>query len=660
MASWNPFRRLFACYDDVDGEEKEKEGKMTAGSLADRAVSSSKPKFLKLPKFFKKNNVQNNDIKCKEIPLTFKQNLNEKRFLVAAKQLINREERLFSVKQDGVGSNKSRVEEEEDDEERLRKDSEDLFKAVWYTVENTFEVQTEKEKEALKQAVLVLQQEDEQDRRWQGVGEKERPLWRPRCCRKTHGSLLQNMVERRMDEAMPDSSVGIQSSIQKEIIGKGKRLKEDLLHVAKHVRCCYPEDNVCQLYATLYHQAFSTKLREIADFGLSDEDCEHVLQWVNIHYPSILENNEFTGFITYKELERLLPENTLTSLEEQVLIKKENEVQKWCQNILREEKKDPELRDGCYISNLAIDTIGCIHGALKSTQEILGSCSKPERITHTIKDFLINYQTFLENIIEENQANTDAVLKANLLCIRQFREHITKHQELFPAPIRTECMHLLITIREKIHSYFTKPIHSSLKVKYTKLGTREWLKNSENVCTELLDGLNEHILNFTKLDKTCLKELLSQLHKEVLAEYVRKTMKKKIKLTDEKKQEQAAKALRDNSQKIQALFSEAGSNLDDLREILPKLAEVLTLKDPQFIALEIVKLSRDYPDFSEAHACAWLYLKANLSTSDQKNIKKTFSEFREPDLLDGQDRDQDQEQDPLDSSRNFFSKVLLN
>uniref|UniRef100_A0A3B1IIU3 Tumor necrosis factor, alpha-induced protein 2b n=1 Tax=Astyanax mexicanus TaxID=7994 RepID=A0A3B1IIU3_ASTMX len=441
------------------------------------------------------------------IPLTFKQNLNEKRFLVAAKQLINREERLFSVKQDGVGSNKSRVEEEEDDEERLRKDSEDLFKAVWYTVENTFEVQTEKEKEALKQAVLVLQQEDEQDRRWQGVGEKERPLWRPLCCRKTHGSLLQNMVERRMDEAMPDSSVGIQSSIQKEIIGKGKRLKEDLLHVAKHVRCCYPEDNVCQLYATLYHQAFSTKLREIADFGLSDEDCEYVLQWVNIHYP----------------------------------------------------------------------------------------------------------------------------------------EHITKHQELFPAPIRTECMHLLITIREKIHSYF-----------YTKLGTREWLKNSENVCTELLDGLNEHILNFTKLDKTCLKELLSQLHKEVLAEYVRKTMKKKIKLTDEKKQEQAAKALRDNSQKIQALFSEAGSNLDDLREILPKLAEVLTLKDPQFIALEIVKLSRDYPDF-EAHACAWLYLKANLSTSDQKNIKKTFSEFREPDLLDGQDRDQDQEQDPLYSSRNFFS-----
>uniref|UniRef100_W5K2Y5 Tumor necrosis factor, alpha-induced protein 2b n=1 Tax=Astyanax mexicanus TaxID=7994 RepID=W5K2Y5_ASTMX len=458
---------------------------MTAGSLADRAVSSSKPKFLKLPKFFKKNNVQNNDIKCKgktlsithlTIPLTFKQNLNEKRFLVAAKQLINREERLFSVKQDGVGSNKSRVEEEEDDEERLRKDSEDLFKAVWYTVENTFEVQTEKEKEALKQAVLVLQQEDEQDRRWQGVGEKERPLWRPLCCRKTHGSLLQNMVERRMDEAMPDSSVGIQSSIQKEIIGKGKRLKEDLLHVAKHVRCCYPEDNVCQLYATLYHQAFSTKLREIADFGLSDEDCEYVLQWV----------------------------------------------------------------------------------------------------------------------------------------------------------------------------------------KYTKLGTREWLKNSENVCTELLDGLNEHILNFTKLDKTCLKELLSQLHKEVLAEYVRKTMKKKIKLTDEKKQEQAAKALRDNSQKIQALFSEAGSNLDDLREILPKLAEVLTLKDPQFIALEIVKLSRDYPDFSEAHACAWLYLKANLSTSDQKNIKKTFSEFREPDLLDGQDRDQDQEQDPLYSSRNFFSKVLLN
>lgn len=55
------------------------------------------------------------------------------------------------------------------------------------------------------------------------------------------------------------------------------------------------------------------------------------------------------------------------------------------------------------------------------------------------------------------------------------------------------------------------------------------------------------------------QELVSKLHEEVLAEYVRKMMKKKIKFKDEKKQQQAAETLCGNSQKIHNLFTEAVS-----------------------------------------------------------------------------------------------------
>lgn len=58
---------------------------------------------------------------------------------------------------------------------------------------------------------------------------------------------------------------------------------------------------------------------------------------------------------------------------------------------------------------------------------------------------------------------------------------------------------------------------------------------------------------------------------------------------------------------------------------------------------------------SEAHASAWLHLKANLSPSDLKKIKKTFSLWNastSESTVDGQD--------PLHSSRNFFSKVAIN
>ncbi|XP_036429964.1 tumor necrosis factor alpha-induced protein 2-like [Colossoma macropomum] len=649
-------------------------------STIERAISLSKSKFSKFQKvnlpFFKKNllnteevqdewhrkcvcdceEVQNDDIQPAEIPLTFEQNLKEQHFAVAGKQLVNREEHLFSVKQDGVGSSKSLVEEEEDSEESLRKDFEDLLEEVWSTVENSFEVQTENEKEALKQAVLVIQQEEEQDRRWEGVAEKERPPWRPRCCRWTHDSLLQNIVQRRMEEAKLDSNADIKSSIQKEIIGKGKQLKEDLLHIAEHVRSCYPGENVCQLYAKLYHQAFCAKLREITDYGLSDDDCSHVLQWVNIHYPSIMRRKELKEVIEYEQLKALLPENMLEPLEEQCLPEIEDKLQTWCQNILKEEKAEPELRDGCYFSPLATDVIECVHGAIKLAQEVLGSCSKPQRITHQIKEFFIYYQDYLKSMTEGNQGNTDAVLKANLLCIRQFREYMTMNQELFPAHIKSDCMNLLVSIRELCHGYFTKSVQKDLKGTYAKLGTSEWLKHSEHVCGELLEGVDTHIQKLTNLDETCFKDLLSHLHKEVLAEYVRTLMKKKIKLGDEKIQQQAAEALCDNNQRIHSLFIEAGSKMDDLEDVLPRLAEVLTLKAVHFIEFELMNLSKSYPDFSEAHVCAWLHLKATLSTSELRMIRKTFSELRE---LNTPKEIDNQELDPLYSSRDFFSKVLV-
>ncbi|KAL6487274.1 hypothetical protein MHYP_G00039000 [Metynnis hypsauchen] len=191
---------------------------------------------------------------------------------------------------------------------------------------------------------------------------------------------------------------------------------------------------------------------------------------------------------------------------------------------------------------------------------------------------------------------------------------------------------------------------------YAKLGTSEWLKHSEHVCGELLEGVDIHIQKLIDLDKTCLQDMLSHLHKQVLAEYVRTLMKKKMKLGDEKIQQQAVEALCDNNQRIHTLFIEAGSKMDDLKDVLPRLAEVLTLKAVHFIEFELMNLYKSYPDFSEAHVCAWLHLMANLSTSELRMIRKSFSELRE---LNAPKETDYQAQDLLYSGRDFFSKVLL-
>lgn len=180
-----------------------------------------------------------------------------------------------------MGTSKSMLEEDE-----LNKDFEELLEKIMSTVEKSLNVETNEDIEFLKEAVQAIDQEEEQDRRWEVVAQNERPPWRPRRCRLNHDGRLQNMVMQRMEEANLDSNVNISSSVQLEVTAKGKQLKEDLLKIAKNIVSCYPKENICQLYAEIYHQIFSDKLREIADYGLADDDCIHVLQWVNNHYPT--------------------------------------------------------------------------------------------------------------------------------------------------------------------------------------------------------------------------------------------------------------------------------------------------------------------------------------------------------------------------------------
>lgn len=140
--------------------------------------------------------------------------------------------------------------------------------------------------EVLMSAVKAIALEDEQDKRWKQRTETA-PAWRPGGWRSLHDGTLRSLVERRMDSpSTPTSSSVKLSSVQEDITSMAMQLKEDLLLVANAVKDCYPpEMDICNFYATLYHQTFSARLRKIAEFGLEDKDCMSVLQWVNDYYP---------------------------------------------------------------------------------------------------------------------------------------------------------------------------------------------------------------------------------------------------------------------------------------------------------------------------------------------------------------------------------------
>ncbi|XP_029590163.1 tumor necrosis factor alpha-induced protein 2-like [Salmo trutta] len=610
-----------------------------------------KLKMPKIPGFVRRQRSPKPSTTCRvesnppptEVIMDFLENLKENRLVEACQQLLLREDKLFdqeTMTVEGLGQVCN-----EDDEDTLHKDYETLLLHLWMAVHTTFSSTPSGEHlEILRSAVETITLLEEKDQQWEGrrEGSSETPVWRPHQCRLTHDTLLEKIVDSRMRNAAVEednvsvSNSNLSTSMEREVCRMGKCLKEDVLRVASDVRDCYPPDfDVCNLYVRLYHQKFSARLTELARSGLDVDDCNYLLCWVNNYYPNdILKHKDLEGHINIESLGTLLSEKDLTTLEEQYLLQKESTVRTWFSKALSKKEegwlsgKSPELIDGYCFCPLAIDIIQAVDGAMREARTILGSEARAQRILRQLDSFLISYKSSLEEFVKRTGENTQAVVKASLVNIEQFRDFIVRREESIPEEIKTSCMSTLADLRDCGYGYFTGPIHEELRVQYRRLWTQAWFTGGQMVLDEVLGKLDRHMQQFTDLKPICMEELLGRLHMEMMVEYVKRMMKKKMKLKDKEQQEAAAKLLAEDSSKLSTYFTEAGSKINWLSEVLPKMAEVVRLQDPGSIQLEIVTLARDFPDLSWRHISALLSLKDNLSTADVQGIKESLVENR--------------------------------
>ncbi|KAJ8269995.1 hypothetical protein GJAV_G00109110 [Gymnothorax javanicus] len=609
---------------------------------------------LKLPKFKKGPRNPKTAIETVDIASprehSFKENMEQGLLKEAGRQLIAREELLF---QRGSGPEGTETEAWEKQVDALQADYETLLVQVLLAIQNSFGT-TAGEMVALSSAVGVVLQEEEQDRRWQVENGSEAPPWRPRQYQLTHDALLQGIVKKRMDN-MEDVACAekLSSSLKKDVCKMGKQVHADLLKVARDLKVCYPAKfGVCNAYARLYHQAFSSRLVKMTEFDLDLEDLIYLLSWAHVYYPNdILKHKELENYIDSEALGPLLPEAVDKALEEKYLQKKEGQVGAWLSSALKKEEKSwscgelPELvkssSDCYYFSPVAIDVIQLVSSAVKETKAIFGDTSRPQGIVCQLENFFMGYKKSLEELIKVNPVNTNPLLKANLASIQQLKEFLEKNVDLLPEDRHKTCQALLQDLEDTIFSYYLNVFHLELRVLYKQIWTQAWLATGVKQLVESLDCL---ISDCVELKSSCRQELMSRLHVQVMVEYVRRMMKGKLKLKSREQQEMAASLLSEDSEKLSVVFKEAGSGEGWLGDLLPKLAEVMKLQDPGSIQLEVITLAECYPDLSEKHIVVLLRLK-NLSSSHIKRIRESLAVNRSAVIP--------------ENARSFFSSVPL-
>ncbi|XP_067273186.1 tumor necrosis factor alpha-induced protein 2a isoform X2 [Pseudorasbora parva] len=511
----------------------------------------------------------------------------------------------------------------------------------------------EDNQETLKSLLTSILQEEAQERCRNEEVVEEHPIWSPVKCRQIK-TLLKIVVEERMKIAENENKVDkLSTSLKREVCRMGKQVQKDLLRVVRNLRECYPPDfDICRTYAQLYHQTFSARLQELARSCSDFEDCFYILSWIVDYYPkNILQHKELEEHINNSSLGSLLPEEDLKRLEEQYFSYKENEVRKWLSNALENEVKkwsdgfEPEIMDGYYFSSLAVDVLPLVDITVNEVKALSGCESRAWCLLNQLDSFLSSYKKSLEKLVKRKPTNIPKILSANLADIHHIRDYLQKPEHPFSEDTRTTQLSTLANLKDICHKYFLSRIHRKLKPLYRKLWTQAWFAGHCEVVEELTKALEDIKDQFKELKPVCREELLAELHVEVMVEYVRRVMKRKLKLKDKEQQKAAAEFICDDNSKICSVLSKVGSNEEWLCQILPKLSEILRLQDPESLQLEIATLARDYPDISEQHVLAVLNLKTNLSISDLGRIEACLSETR---------GSKDTESSPC-----FFSKVII-
>ncbi|CAK6980990.1 tumor necrosis factor alpha-induced protein 2-like [Scomber scombrus] len=572
---------------------------------------------------------------------TFEQCLEDRRLCEASQLLIEREERLFEEIREA-----EELKHKEEEIDRLAADRralEDLIKQILKQ-----SLKTEVNIEALTSAVKAIRQEEEQDQLWKQRGGTP-PAWRPSEWEELHDSTLCSLMTERMENPSPPAdSVVDRSSLQVDVCGMGKQLKQDLQWVVDVVKTCYPpEMHICNSYARWYHQFFSARLRKIAEFGLGDKDCTFLLRWVNEFYPEILQ--KLADEIDHEALGWLLPEDLLEPLEEQYLNKKQSDLTTYIGRVLEEAREkwdkgeNPEREDGCFVSTVSYDIIQLINGIVTAAIKIVGDQRKAQNLTRPLKNLLERFKTFQDDIMKRSKPNSKPFIKANLGCVKQFRDVLVTRSHLFPQDVRESCLSILNDMKLSAHTYLLSSVHEVLKPHYRKLGISDWL-NKPRPFDNLLHSIEQEIGELQGSTEACHQELIGQLHQEVTIEYVRRLLKGEVKLKNKEQEKKAYKTVKDNAESLHSLFIRQGSKEDWLKEILNKIAEVLKLQDLPAIQMEVVSLAADCPDLSGKHVSALLKLRTNLTKAHRKTVKDTLS-----DTL--------RETNTLNAQRPFFSRV---
>ncbi|XP_015487660.1 exocyst complex component 3-like protein 4 isoform X3 [Parus major] len=354
-----------------------------------------------------------------------------------------------------------------------------------------------------------------------------------------------------------------------------EHLREDLLKVKSSVKECYPEEyQVCDTYVEAFHNAIASHLQELSQGPLDFHELYTLLDWVanTYHSEHFLGHPQLKPEVKTENLSLLLTPADWDKLKNDYIASAKGKIESYFGNILRLEvtekwKKEvhSEEKENLYQTSLSFD----IQTIIGQHVKLSGAISRS-----------------LETKMLE-------------LCMAELLEFIPRFEQEFMEWSTAQDSPIFVPYLVAYINSFHDLV-SGLETAF-KVNTEELQK--------ILAALTRNFINhfLTKL-RTKTQELLHEVHKYMVKEYITQVIKPRWKMNRETRQ-QVSRKMSLEAEIIHNTLMDQGSDANWLLPSIEHIANIIGEKTKDKIKAHVKELCQDYPDIRKEHVLAILALR---------------------------------------------------
>lgn len=529
--------------------------------------------------------------------------------------------------------------------------SDELAKQLWMVLQRSM-VTVRSDPTMLVSVVRIIEREEKIDRRM--VDRKKQtgfiPPGRPKRWKDKMFEVLEGTVSTRIEGTQAVTREVDKMWLVRLLEITRKYVLDDLIVVKNLMVQCFPQHyNTFNRFFSLYHNAVSSRVKELASEDLEANEIVSLLTWVLNTYKSVemMGHPELYSECDINQLEPLLPQDVVDDLLSKYVKTFTSNITGWLRKALETDKKDwqketePEAdQDGYYQTTLPAIVFQMFEQNLQVAAQIDGDFKEQvlKLCLKQMNTFLIRYReeavTYKEDHLRDRQLPQCYVqyMIAIINNCQTFKESINSlkrkySQSTEPTDSDAAIERTLNEVAKEGCQFLLDEVFLDLEHHLNELLTRKWLMGShavDTICVTVEDYFND----FNKIKKPFNQEMTSEALRRVVVEYIKAVMQKRITFKNADERREGAERMIKEADQFKFLFRKlaAGEDTDRLCGAIAAIAEVFKLTDPTLLFLEVTTLVSKYPDIREEHIQALLAVRGDASREMRQMIIGTLSE----------------------------------